>query len=506
MCTMRVFAVMLLLSVGCEEATPLRKVSASGFFNPPEVNFGIRNTGLTYELTTELRNTSAQSIQIQRVRFSPSTDVYLPRRTDEITLVGSTLPPGAGIELVVEYLPRGEGSDDATMTIVFEDFEVDVPIMANARRVQPARPQLRPDSLTLRDVSVDGFSSQIVEVVNAGETDGALESIQARPPFSVRAPDGGPLPLPSTSLAPGESLEVMVTYAPTQAGRDEDSVVFEFDTEARAVLSVVGEAMPAGRLICTPSEFDLGDVPFGQDVLQQVQCQVSEGPYELARLRFAPGSSTSFRLVEVPPGVDGDGGVTVLIRFLSDTLPSDQAATLEFEATHGAVTSVDFTARSVLPDPSASALFIEFRWNTSSDFDLHLVRAPGSPFSITDDCYFERKIQEWGLPNDSLDNPVLYPDKTKGFGRPETIRLQVPREERYDVYVQYFAYEGQAVPATDARVEITLNGRPPLRIDRRMVDCGAMWHVGRIEFTDGEGEFFAENTVTDVYRPFAPCE
>lgn len=489
---------------GCGEDTTLRKVAATGFFDPPALDYGVRNVGLTYTLRTSLRNTSAQTLRVEQVRFEPANDLFVARRDDEIggTLRGTTLDPGERVDILVRYAPREEGVDDVIMTIVFDEFEIDVRIAATARQAEPARPALNPSAVTFLDVPLNGEASQRLEITNQGETDGAVRAIQARPPFFVRAVGGAPLTLPSPALAPGESLAVEVVYRPTLLTRSSDAVVFEFDSRRRAILQVVGQSSPAGVLLCQPAFIDFEDVPRGQIVTERIECEASGGPYTLAQVRFRAGSSPSFRLPAPLTPLDADRRVAFDLEFVSDSLPRAHEMTLELVAGHGAVTTVDGRATTVAPTIDSTVIGIELGWDTArSDFDLHFVRSQGQLFT-TDDCYWAEKNPEWGAPDERLDNPFLDRDDTDGFG-PEVINLAIPAETEYDVYIQYFNFSGPTVPPTTAQVRIALNGGMPVTLEERMVDCGLMWHVGQIRVDQGVATFTEQGELTDAYRAFA---
>ena len=493
-------------AAGCDSESTLRKVAAVGFFDPDEVDFGTRNVTLEYDFPVALRNTRAQPIRVQDVRFAPATDLFLLRRADGGGVRGTRLTPGQSLAVVVRYLPRDEGRHDATMTVAFDDFEFDVPIRASAVALEPARPSLSPTSVGFFDVPLNGEAVQVIDVTNIGQTDGALANIDVSPPFSVRAVGGAQLGLPTAPLAPDESLPVEIVYSPTSLTPATDFVAFEFDTFERTSLTVTGAAAPAGTLTCSPDPLAFGDVARGQIAVRTMTCQTDGGPYRLAQVRFASGSSDSFRLDEIPADVDASGRVDVDLLFASTTLPGPHRATVEFIADHGAVTTLEATASTVPPDPSATAISITMSWNTArTDFDLHFVRAPGVLFGLVDDCYWREKNPPWGQQGERLDDPFLDRDAVNGFG-PESINLGQPAEPRYDVYVQYFNATGPSAPSTTVEVDLRLDGEAPIRRTQTMSQCGRTWHVGRIDVIGGDIRFTAVDSLSDANVANAKCE
>ncbi|MEM7677874.1 MAG: hypothetical protein AAF449_17900, partial [Myxococcota bacterium] len=319
-------------------------------------------------------------------------------------------------------------------------------------------------------------------------------------PFSVRTAAGEPLNLPSPILSPGEGLDLMVIYEPTELRPIRNTIIFEFDTDERASLQVSGESTPAGRLECTPSTFDLENVPRGQVIRTPIECEAVGGPYVLADIDFTPDSSPAFRLNSRPAALDANNRLQLEVFFVSDSVPSPHRAVLEIRAEHGAVTQITGRAQMVPPDPASTTISLSLEWNTArTDFDLHLVRQGGALFVEPDDCYWGFKDPNWGLLSERLDDPFLDTDDRDGFG-PEVINLSLPAESRYDVYVQYHGFTGPLAPATTAVLSIGLNGQPPLTHQRALNECGVMWHAGWINVVDNEASFVLANTVTDTFR------
>ncbi|MEL7372666.1 MAG: hypothetical protein AAFN74_27315, partial [Myxococcota bacterium] len=272
-----------------------------------------------------------------------------------------------------------------------------------------------------------------------------------------------------------------------------------FDTGERASLALSGESAPAGQLECTPSTFDLGEVPRGEEVVTVIDCEAVGGPYVLEDVRFTSESSSAFRINSRPEALDANNRLRLQVFFTSDSVPSLHEAVLEIRAEHGAVTRINAAAQMVAPAPSSTTISLEIRWNTQTDFDLHLVREGGVLFDEVEDCHFLSKNPDWGLPNEKLDDPFLDNDEAVGFG-PELLNLSRPAESQYDVYVQYHGFVGDFTPSTTVDIEIGLNGQAPLLRQRLLSECGLMWHVGRINVVDGVAAFESINTVSTDYQ------
>jgi hypothetical protein len=486
-------------SFACDGESVLRPVDPSGFFDPAEVAFGERSVGMVHELRTTLRNTSAEPLRVQAVRFEPATEVFLVRPEEGGTLRGTTLAPGARRGLVVLYSPNVAGLYDTTLVLASDALEIRLPIRAQARALQPALPRLTPNEVAFAGTEVGREVAQTVVLTNAGDVAGTPVLLRPpRAPFALTHLDGSPLSFSGPPLPAGQSLSFQVRYAPEATGASEDEVVFAFDSGAQARLVLSGEALAAGTLEC-PSSLAFGAVPRGAERRATLVCRNVGGPYTLSALRVAAGGSGAFILPAAGPTLAAGEQLTLELGFVSAGLAALHAGVLELVAGHGPVTRVELSAEVVPPEPGASDLSLTLSWNTGfSDFDLHLVRDGAQPFASGDDCYFEDKNPRWGAPDDLVDDPYLDRDDRDGFG-PEQLSLTRASEARYDVYVQFFDFTGDASPTSTVRLAYQLRGRAPVELTRDLSRCGDTWHVGRIQF-DGGPRFVPVDALLDTWR------
>jgi hypothetical protein len=488
-----------LSSFACDGETVLRPVDPSGFFDPAEIAFGERSVGMVHELRTTLRNTSAEPLRVQAIRFEPATEVFLVRPEEGGTLRGTVLAPGARLGLVVLYRPIVAGRYDTTLVLASDAFEVRLPIRAQARALQPAVPQLTPNQVAFAGTEVGREVAQTVVFTNAGDVGGT--PVLLRPPqapFSLTRLDGSPLAFSASPLPPGQSLSFQVRYAPEALGASMDEAVLAFDSGAQATLALSGEALSAGTLECPPS-LSFGAVPRGAERRATLVCGNQGGPYTLSALRIAGGGSGAFTLPAARPTIAAGEPLTLELGFVSAGLAGPHSGVLELVAAHGPVTRVELSAEVVPPAPGASDLALSLSWNTGfSDFDLHLVRDGAQPFASGDDCYFEEKNPSWGAPDDLVDDPYLDRDDRDGFG-PEQLNLTRASEARYDVYVQFFDFTGDASPTSTVRLAYQLRGGAPVELTRDLSRCGDTWHVGRVVF-DGGPRFVRVDALLDTWR------
>lgn len=490
-----------MLLAGCGGDGGLRKVSSTGFFDPPEIDFGVRTVGLNHELTAELTNTSPEDLRVLDVRFDPVEDVFAARLPGE-TLRGALLERGSRQTVTLFYAPQEPRRYDTAMYLELADFEIELPIKAGAEVIPPAAPRLDPETIVFPETEVGRDVHQVVTITNSGETDGTLKTIKGdNAPFYVQQPGGGAFPLPSEILRPGDTIDLEVHYRPTVAGMHEAGIELTFDSGETAVLSVSGGSVDPGILTCGgPIEF--GNVPRGTTVAERIECVASGGPYTLETAQLAPSSSELFRISSPPNGPDGSGRITLEVQFEAAGLADRHLGTVELVAAHGVITRVNLGATVDPPLPGTTDISVRLEWNTPwSDFDLHLVRSGGAPFTENEDCYFAQKNPDWGELGYVGDDPFLDRDDVDGFG-PEEISLTSvgDADPVYDLYVQYHQYSRDTAPATTVEVVVQMRDQPEQRFTRDMFVCGNLWHVGRFRFDVGTPLFELVDIENDDYR------
>ena len=473
----------ILAAVGCEGDPTLRRVSSTGFFNPAEVDFGVRTVGLSHELTTELTNTSAGDLRVVDVQFDPPERAFAARLPGNNVLRGALLTRLERTTVTIVYFPEEPRRYDTSMNLVFSEFQIELPIKAGAQLIPPAAPRLSPEQITFPTVEVGRDVHQILTITNAGDTDGTLKTIKGvNAPFSVQKIGGGAVDLPSEVLAPGASVDVEVHFRPTLASHDEGEIELSFDTGETAILQVSGDSVTPGTMACS-GPIDFGSVPRGSVETRPVTCTVDGGPYTLQEIRFIDGSSNLFSIPNPPRSVV-NGMLAFDLRFDAAGLAARHTGSVELVAAHGVVTRVNVVGTVDPPLPGTTDLRVVMEWNTPwSDFDLHLVRGDGDLFTDQDDCYFGHKNPDWGQTGFPGDDAFLDRDDIDGFG-PEEVSVSSVGDAPpvYTIYVQYHHYSRTSPPPTTVSITYELRGQAPVTLNRDMIVCGNLWHVGRIRF------------------------
>jgi uncharacterized repeat protein (TIGR01451 family) len=147
---------------------------------------------------------------------------------------------------------------------------------------------------------------------------------------------------------------------------------------------------------------------------------------------------------------------------------------------------------------------VELTWtDNDTDVDSHFIRPGGSFGEIPDDCFYENKTPDWGLPGVTTDNATLDQDNTWGYG-PENITLQSPYETGTFMYdVHYYSDHGNG--PTTATVKIWINDNLVAQFHKLLYD-NQVWDCALIDWHTGTGTVTAVNPAIAVTKDASPAE
>ena len=164
--------------------------------------------------------------------------------------------------------------------------------------------------------------------------------------------------------------------------------------------------------------------------------------------------------------------------------PPGQSLTRDDSATDTDDNSADFVRSSAtvlgVPTPGGPPLpkiHVRMVWNTDGDdLDLHLLRG-GGIFGGEGDCHWLNRNPDWGVVDETLDDPRLDRDDLDGLG-PEIIVLARPAEDSYLIQVQVW----QALALEKKRWLATQPSVQPARW--RTAGCSSL---GKCKWPSGPG-------------------
>lgn len=487
----------------CGGGEGLGTVNARAWFEPEAIDFGMLRAGDSKEERVQLMATGFGNARVDAVTFDVHGDAYSARTPDK-TLLGSFLSGNSPTEVLMIFGPNEEGELDSTMTVRIGEAEATLALAGSARSRVPATPEVAPSSINFGEVELGRNASERFSLVNSGEDEGRLREVRPKSvgeasPFGVTRRGGGdPVPM---DVAPdrAEEIDLEAHFAPTVVGSFSEDLELIFEGGAKATLKVRGEAVPAGALTCEESSLDFGSVERGGSTRRTVHCEVTGGRFTVARIG-PTGTSSPLFSVPSPPSGASSGRLDFEVQFDARGVALEHSGVVEVVSVSGATTRIEVKAAVIPPTASTTDLSVSLTWSTDqTDFDLHLVRGSGAPFDGVNDCYYAAKNPDWGVAEETLDDPFLDNDNTRGFG-PEQINLTTAAEDTFDVFVHFYDYGAARPPPTELTMRISVLGNEVGTYTQTLDFCGGTWHVGQVRFNETPPRFVPDTLITSAYR------
>lgn len=483
-------------ALACEPGPVLVSTDAL-VFEPGRVELGLLPVDEPVIREVQLVNRGTVPLRVRRVDLG-ETSLRLEAVGGDPALVGRLLRPNRPEPVQVVFTPRDVGAREVAARVETDAVGAELAVVAEVVRVGAPDLRVAPASVDWGDVIAGEPTERSLAITNRGPVPTRLVLWSSAAPVQVEpaADDRDASPL----LGPGDTVALRLRIAPEARGAFDDEIELALSGGARVRVPVRGRVESAGEWAC-PDAFDFGALERGEVRTSVLTCEAEGGAVRTASVRLLAGSAPAFeidRWTEPAPGQ-----AQIALRYAAFGLAGVEAATLRIETSHGTAVDVPVSAETRPPPPGAGALSATLTWDTTRvDLDLHLVRSGAEPFAPGEDCYWADKNPGWGEPDRFFDDPFLDRDATQGL-EPEEVNLTQAGESRYDLYVQYHAFEAlfEQRPAT-ATVEVTLRDQAPVRRTRRLERCGSMWHVARI--VDGQLEWV--DAVDDRFRELAAVE
>jgi Malectin domain/Abnormal spindle-like microcephaly-assoc'd, ASPM-SPD-2-Hydin/Bacterial TSP3 repeat len=233
-----VAAALVLAAVGC---TPSGEATAT----PTEVTFGDTRVGTTSTQTLVVTNTAASgdlTVEAVVVTGPERADFH-----DDFDDAGAAvLAPGQALGIAVTFAPAAAGLRSATLTVKHSGADpLAVPLAGVGVVPEPGLKPLvaAPAAVDFGAVTVGQKQTADVTLTNGGVTNNIrVSAVAVAGPDAAVFTDGFTAD-PATRLAPGESLTVPVTFAPTTEGTFAATlVVTHSGTNAPVVVPLTGRA------------------------------------------------------------------------------------------------------------------------------------------------------------------------------------------------------------------------------------------------------------------------
>lgn len=494
------------LLAGCNDAS-LSPSSPRIEVAPGQIVFGAIAAGESETKTATVTNRGGSVLVVDRIELGgaqPDAFAFQAAVADAFPV---TLAPGDWFAVQVTFAPDSEDAHAGVMTVFSNDASapsVAVPLVTAA-----LLPDIdaQPSPLAFGTVTTGVSSVQPITVTNVGGADLYVQSAaMAAGSDAAFAVDGSALP---ATLAPGASLVLPVTYAPTAAAAAAGSVEIGSDDpdEATAVVPLSGNATtnPVPDIHASPAAISFGQV-------QRLTCStkttsiqnhgaatlnvnnvtrgfVTSAEYTFSPTAFtvAPGAAQVLAVTYCPTDTGVDPGT---LQVFSDD-PDENPFVL------------NLYGEGVPPPVAQTDIAIEVTWDRNdTDIDTHFIRPGGSFNGSPGDCYYLNLSPDWGMSGDPTDDPYLDYDDVDGYG-PESLNFAGPVTGTYRLVVHYYSDHGNG--PTNVTVKVWLNGTLAWTSAPKNVAHHQRWDVVDIAWdaSTDSGSVVTVDTVTQMFA-FGP--
>lgn len=474
---------LLVLALGCGNDQDLQKQYPAASATPEVLDFGEVAVEYSAYGTVEVINSGRATLELGTPELTGDAAVFSLGELPE------TLNPDERATLDVGFLPPQLATYTATLVIPTNDPDhPNLPVTLTGVGVEVPTPDIEVDPLSLDfGMVVPGeAATSWVTVSNAGDGPLTISSL-AQAGSGAFAVVGD---LEGFTLAPDQSTNLVVLYAPTTDAGDNGSLTLYSDDprDPEVVVTLLGNG--GGDFQYPVAVIDGPATAVPRETLE-LDGSGSYDPNNYVPLTY------TWTLLETP---EGSGATFIESGTDHAWLTTDLAGTyrvqLQVENTVGLRSAPAIYEVEAIP---TDELHVELTWNTSAaDLDLHLLTSDGELFVKPYDCNYCNQNPDWGTSAET-DDPTLAIDDLYGWG-PENIIIPAPADDYYYVKVHYFSDNGD--DDVVATVKVYTYGE--LRGEfSRVLGRDDVWDVAEIRWPEG-GVLEEE---TDLYSPdIRECE
>ena len=299
-----------------DPVTPVADISVS----PLSVDFGAVTVGTSGTDSVAISNVGSADLTVNGLNLSGSSEFSLPGAPPP----PFTVAPSTSVNVSVEYAPVNDGLDNATLNIVSdspgeESISValagtGVPVVVNE-----CVPDIDPASLVFGSIELGNTLTLVATVTNNGTLECAVEAtVSGSDEFSLAS---GTM----FTVAPGDSVDVSVDYAPVDLGDDSGKLTLAFpDRSIDVPLSgsgietadTDGDGVPDSSDNCTsvsnPSQLDTDGDGYGNLCDGDLNNDGSTDTLDLNLYKLAHRSAVGDANYDIDADFNGDGVINTL--------------------------------------------------------------------------------------------------------------------------------------------------------------------------------------------------
>jgi hypothetical protein len=463
---------LLLAALGCQPAptTPLVDLTPQVAVAPSALDFGEVAVGGDAELVYYVTNAGGAALEVALTLDGDGQSAFA------LLEGAATVPPDGEAELHVRFTPDTYLPYAANVVLQTNDeLQPELTLPLAGVGVAAPLPDLALDARTIDWGDVDAPATQVLTLRNAGTAPLVLgdASLTGSGAFALVTDPS------RTTVAPGNSLPIVLRYDPTPAGDAAQLHLPSNDPdEPDAAVVLLGNgggdfAYPVAIIDCPGTTQPPGYVAMdGYDAYDPAGHTPLTWAWTLAGVPTDPAGQP----LSAGQLTSASGPTTTLFTDAVGTYLVDLVVT-------NALGTRSAPARCRVEAYPSDLVMVELTWDgPRADLDLHLAQADAPLFAEPETACWCSRAPDWGVPGDRDDDPRLNLDDRDGHG-PENISIPTPADGGYDLRVHYFDDHGDG--DVTATVRVWLQGQlSPAFQDSRLMRRNEVWEIGRVNWPE----------------------
>ena len=263
---------------------------------------------------------------------------------------GTSLAPNATVQVPVTFTPTATGDVRSTISLTIDDGTT-VSIGAGGTGIaMPPKLTTSPTSIDFANHATGTSTAKSFQVSNSGSQPLTVTttSISGSSAYSLQN-----IPANPTTIQPGGSVPVQVTYAPAQPTAntpDTATITVNSTNGGSATVTLTGTATPPGILSVSPLSLDAGNVQLGHSATMHFTV-ANTGGTTITLSRSKPPGGDFTPLTNLPETSTINPGVNVGVDVqFTPTVTGPQSATWSFNSDgQGGQQNVTFNGNGVAP-------------------------------------------------------------------------------------------------------------------------------------------------------------
>lgn len=277
-------------------------LTVSATLTPAPASFGSVVVGSTATLNITLINTGNAFMVLSGISVSGSFFT-------QASACPTSLAPGASCSITVSYAPTATGPSSGQLSVQSNAASTPHVVALDGTGTAPGV-SLTPSPIAFGDVPVGGNASATLNLANTGTAPLSISSIVTTGTFFSNTTTCG------SSLAPGASCPIVVTYAPGVAGAHSGQVSVTTNAGAGPVVAPLSGTGAVPVLALSSASVDFGSQTVGTASLTQAVTITNTGGAPLNLSAIAASGDFNFTGCPTPLSLAPGASCTLSIKFV----------------------------------------------------------------------------------------------------------------------------------------------------------------------------------------------